>query len=94
MFIASLNCLYSGFTNLPFSRHTKNEYFHLDVRRVKLENKTYTCKNCGIQVKSYDELQKHQKDMHTQYVCDKCEYESIGQKDLFYHNKYMHEAKE
>ena len=73
--------------------NTKSEYFHTDVKRIKLNNKNreYQCNYCGRVVETSNELEKHLTDNHQQFTCIHCSYKSFGEIDMKYHTTAKHQ---
>ena len=76
------------------SLNSKKEYFKHEVKRLGLNkyDMKEQCNYCGRMFKSILEMEDHEKDIHIAYKCDvlKCEYQSIGKKDLKYHKIAAH----
>ena len=74
---------------------SKNEYFSQSVKRLGLakDDDKEKCGYCGRKFPTIEELQTHEQEFHTEYRCkrEKCEYTSIGLKDLKYHTKSLHQ---
>ena len=72
--------------------NSKNEYFRHSVKKISLSNSDgkEDCAYCGKKLNGIEDLQIHEKDFHTRQKCSKCEYVSVGQKDLQYHTKAKH----
>ena len=72
--------------------NSKNEYFHLNINKVKLNRSenAQQCNKCGRMLKSEEELLKHENDIHVQFQYGICDYLSFGQEDLFSHMKMKH----
>ena len=72
--------------------NSKNQYFHLNVNRVKLNRSenAQQCNKCGRMLKSEEELSKHDNDIHVQFKCQICDYLTFGKKDLVSHMKMKH----
>ena len=73
--------------------NSKNEYFHLNINRVKLNRSenAQQCNKCGRMLKSEEELSKHENDIPIQFQCRICDYLSFGEKDLVSHMKMKHD---
>ena len=72
---------------------TKNEYFHLDVKKIKMnnDNSKYQCKYCGRVCASAIHMTQHENEFHTEYQCHTCEYKAFGKKDLMGHKMAEHQ---
>ena len=70
------------------SLNSKTEYFHQNVRRIGLNEQQ--CNSCGRKFELLNELDRHEKQIHTRFKCQECDYLSYGERDLKDHIEIYH----
>ena len=71
--------------------NSKNEYFRQNIQRIGLnQDMDQQCGYCGRCFVKIEELENHEKAIHTRYTCKECDYKSFGTSDLKIHMQIVH----
>ena len=68
----------------------KTEYFHNDIKGVRLNNNDHTCRQCSRTFSVKSEFIEHFEAVHRRMKCKQCNYVSFGNRDLKLHTENRH----
>ena len=71
--------------------NSKDEFNGQSQKTLEICNKKrFNCKICGQKVESLILMEQHNEKFHRKYMCNLCDYESFGKKELLDHQQNRH----